>query len=205
MAGRRGRWKWFPHSDDLLVGLDRKDRSDSLRGFFATTITLSLVVWRIAFELGAYHAVFYWRLMDIFVVSSVLLLGTFAARGAIRVRLWMRVILCIPVVWLVARFLQPFGADTGAEHVADLVLIGLSVVFLPLTLLAALRIVAPDYFTLTERRLRIAVVAIVALMGIGGFLVGQFNYRFTTCQDYVTAGDNQPNDCHKPPADAPTR
>jgi aldose 1-epimerase len=201
VAERRSGRRWLPRtSDDLLIGLDRKDRPHGLRAFFATTITMSIVVFRIAFEIGAYHAVFYWRLMDIFVISSVLLLGAFVNRGTIRVGLWMIVILCIPVVWLVARFLQPFGPDSQAEHVADLVLIGLSVACLPLTLLAAARIIAPDYFTLPEQRLKVAAIVIVAAMGIAGFLVGQFNYRFTTCQDYVTAGDNQPSNCHKPPS-----
>jgi hypothetical protein len=202
----RRRWRWVPRtSDDLLTGLDQKDQSHGLRAFFATTITLSIVVFRIAFELGAYHAVFYWRVMDIFVVSSVLLLGAAVVRGTIRVRPWTRVILAIPIVWLIARFVQPFGADSNAEHVFDLVLIGLSVAFLPVTLFAAARIVAPDYFTLPGRRLKIAALAIVALLGATGFLVGQFNYRFTSCQDYVTAGDNQPSNCHKPPSSGPTR
>jgi hypothetical protein len=176
-----------------------------LRAFFATTITLSVVVFRIAFELGAYHAVFYWRIMDIFVVSSVLLLGAAVVRSTIRVRPWMRVILAIPIVWLIARFVQPFGADSSAEHVLDLVLIGLSVAGLPVTLIAVARIVAPDYFTLPGRRLKIAALAIVAVLGVTGFLVGQFNYRFTSCQDYVTAGDDQPGNCHKPPSSAPSK
>jgi len=184
--------------------MDETGQPHGIRAFFATTITLSVVVWSITFELGAYHAVFYWRLMDIFVISTVLLLGTFVVRGTIRVRLWMRVILCIPILWLVARFLQPFGADNNGEHVADLVLIGLSAACLPLTLLAAARIVAPDYFTLPERRLKIAALVIVAVIGVAGFFVGQFNYRFTSCQDYVIAGDNQPSNCHKPPSSTPS-
>jgi hypothetical protein len=202
----RRRWRWIPRSgDDLLTGLDRKDQSHGLRAFFATTITLSIVVYRIAFEFGAYHAVFYWRIMDIFVVSSVLLLGAAVVRSTIRVRPWMRVILAIPIVWLIARFVQPFGADSNAEHVLDLVLIGLSVAGLPVTLIAAARIVAPDYFTLPGRRLKIAALAIVALLGATGFLVGQFNYRFTTCHDYVIAGDDTPGNCHKPPSSAPSK
>jgi hypothetical protein len=202
----RSRWRWVPRtSDDLLIGLDRKDQSHGLRAFFATTITLSIVVYRIAFELGAYHAVFYWRIMDIAVVSSVLLLCAGVVRGTIRVRPWMRVILTIPLVWLIARFVQPFGADSHAEHVFDLVLIGLSVACLPVTLVAAARIIAPDYFTLPGRRLKIAALAIVAMLGVTGFLVGQFNYRFTTCHDYVIAGDDTPGNCHKPPSSAPSK
>src|SRR5262245_8278511 len=52
-------WGWLHRSDDdLLTGMDETGQPHGIRAFFATTITLSVVVWSITFELGAYHAVF---------------------------------------------------------------------------------------------------------------------------------------------------
>jgi hypothetical protein len=61
----------FAPDDDLLAGFDRAGRPAGLRTFFATTIAASLLVWDLTFSLGAYHTVFYYRLFQILVASTV--------------------------------------------------------------------------------------------------------------------------------------
>ena len=185
----------FAPDDDLLKGLDREGEPEGLRAFFATTIAASLLFWDLAFSLGAYHTVFYYRLFQILVASSVLLIGSLALRREVKVRPWMLVLLGIPFVWLVARFAAPLGHGSPPEHVLDLVLMGLTLASVPFTFLAVTRVVAPDFFALPNLRLKAVAVAIVVLVAIAGYLIGTFNYRFTTCQDYVLAGDNKPSNC----------
>jgi hypothetical protein len=181
--------------DDLLSGFDREGRPQELRAFFASTIAASLVVWDLSFTLGAYHTVFYSRLFQILVVSSVLLLGSVVLRRDVRVRPWTRVMLSIPLLWLAVRFVAPLGRTSHSGHVLDDILIGLIMVCVPFILWAAARIVAPDYFALPTRRLKIAALSIVVLVAVTGVLVGQFNFRFTTCHEYDVSGDNTPSNC----------
>jgi hypothetical protein len=204
----RPRRRWFrpwPRvpDDDLLAGFDRAGRPRRLQVFFATTIAASLLVWNLAFALGAYHTVFYSRLFEILVVSTVLLMGSIILRKTIRVRPWMRVVLAIPLAWLLQRSLAPFGHATRAGRVLDDGLIALTVASVPFTLWALARVVVPEYFALPSRRMKIVSVLIVAMVGGAGFLVGQFNYVFTTCEQYVLAGDDQPSDCRPPPPPPP--
>jgi hypothetical protein len=88
--------------------------------------------------------------------------------------------------------------------VIDDVFIGLTVLCVPFILVASARVMVPEYFTLPGRRMRAISVLIVLLVGASGLVVGQFNYRFTTCQEYVLAGDDLPNNCQPPPPPAPT-
>jgi hypothetical protein len=190
----------FAPDDDLLAGFDRAGRPAGLRAFFATTIAASVLVWDLTFSLGAYHTVFYYRLFQILVASTVLLLGTVVLRRDVRVRPWTLAILAIPLLWFINRAVAPFGRGSDANHVVDTILIGLTLASLPFTLVALARILSPDYFALPALRLKAAAVAIIVLVGVAGFLVGQFNYVFTTCHEYVIAGNDTPSDCRNVPA-----
>jgi hypothetical protein len=195
----------FALDDDLLAGFDRAGRPEGLRTFFATTIAASLLVWDLTFSLGAYHTVFYYRLFQILVASTVLLLGALVLRPGVRVRPWMLAMLTIPLLWLISRIVAPFGRGSEANHVLDLILIGLTLASLPFTLVAVARILSPDYFALPARRLKAASVAIIVLIGVTGFLVGQFNYEFTTCHEYDIAGDDEPSNCRNVPTPTPAQ
>jgi hypothetical protein len=194
----------FAPDDDLLSGFDRAGRPAGLRAFFATTIGASLLVWDLAFSLGAYHTVFYYRLFQILVASTVLLVGAVVLHRDVKARPWMLALLAIPFLWLISRVVAPFGRGSDANHVVDLVLIGLTLASVPFTLWAVARILSPDYFELPAPRLKTAAVAIIVLVGVTGFLVGQFNYDFTTCHDYVIAGDDEPSNCHLAPSPLPS-
>jgi hypothetical protein len=190
----------FAPDDDLLAGFDRAGRPAGLRAFFASAIAVSLLVWDLTFSLGAYHTVFYYRLFQILVASTVLLLGAVVLRRDVKVRPWMLAVLAIPLLWLISRVVAPFGRGSQANHVVDLILIGLTLASVPFTLVAVARVLSPDYFALPARRLKAASVAIIVLIGVTGFLVGQFNYEFTTCHDYVIAGNDEPSNCRNVPS-----
>jgi hypothetical protein len=193
----------FAPDDDLLAGFDRVGRPKGLRAFFASTIAVSLLVWDLTFTLGAYHTVFYSWLFQILVASTVLLLGALVLRRDVRVRPWMLGVLAIPLLWLISRGVAPFGRGSDANHVVDLILIALTLASVPFTLIALARVLSPDYFELPARRLKAAAVAIIVLIGVTGFLVGQFNYEFTTCHEYDVAGNDEPSNCRMSPTPSP--
>jgi len=170
-----------------------------MRTFFAVTITASLIVWNLAFALGAYHAVFYYRLFQIFVASSVLLVGSVLLHRSVRVQPWFQALLSIPLFWFVVHAIVPVTAATGAWHRVDQVLAWLTLASVPVTLLALVRIMVPDFFALPAVRLKALAIVIICLVAVAGFLVGHFNNHFTICRDYVVAGDNEPSDCRPTP------
>lgn len=190
--------KYHPAADDdLLTGFRHPDgRPGELRGFFATTIAISLVVWDLAFALGAYHTVFYYRLLQIFVVCVVLLLGAVVLRRHLTVRRWMLAVLAVPLIWVAWRLIVPIGGRWhSVYHVVDVALISVVLVTLPITMWVVARIVAPEYFELSTLRLRLASAGIVVVVAIAGVLTGQFNNHVVTCQDFVVAGDDTPANC----------
>jgi hypothetical protein len=202
-AARHGN-RWAT-DDDLVAGLDRAGRPRGLRAFFATTLAASLLVWDLAYQLGAYHTVFYSRLFQVFVVSTVLLLGSIVLRHDVRVRKWSRVLLAVPMLWLLVRLIAEARHESQPQRVVDVVMGALTLASVPFILWAAARIVSPEYFQLQRRRLKATAVGIVAVVAVAGFLIGQFNYAFTTCQDYVVAGDNQPDNCNRGSDQHPNR
>jgi len=181
--------------DDLLTGFDRAGRPQGMRAFFAATLISSLLVWDIAFPLGAYHTVFYSRLFQVLVVSTVLLLGSIALRHRVRVRPWMRLVLSVPLMWLLVRMVASLQDWSGTVRVVDLVMIVVTLLSVPLILWALARILMPEYFEIQATRLKLVAIGIVTLVAVAGFLVGTYNDLFTTCHDYVLAGDNQPANC----------
>ncbi|HEY7176978.1 MAG TPA: hypothetical protein VH442_18860 [Micromonosporaceae bacterium] len=192
------RRRWSPN-DDILAGFGRTGGPLGLRAFFATTIAASLLVWDLAYSLGAYHTVFYYRLFHIFVASTVLLIGSVVLRKDLRVRPWMRVLLAVPLTWFVARAIKPINEAGSALHDIDTTLTWLTLATVPFTLWALIRIMAPGLFGLPARRLKALTFLVITVIGLTGFFVGQFNNHFTTCHDYVVAGDNEPSDCRPTP------
>jgi hypothetical protein len=132
-----------------------------------------------------------------------MLLGSLALRRQIKVRPWMFAALGAPVAWLVFRAFAPSAGNERWFRILDAVLIGLTVLSLPLILWVLARILAPDYFALSSRRLRVVAVGIVAVIAAVGFLVGRFNDRVVTCEDFVLAGDDTPANCAKAPPPVP--
>ncbi|MEV0269424.1 hypothetical protein AB0H43_11640 [Hamadaea sp. NPDC050747] len=208
-SGEDHKPRWIPPAvkyhpkvdDDLLTGFRHPSgRPGELRGFFATTIAISLVVWDLSFSLGAYHTVFYYRLLQIFVVCAVLLLGALVLRRHVTVRPWMLAIFAIPVVWLTWRLIVPIGGHWRDVYRAiDVLLIGLVLLTLPVTLWVVARILAPEYFELSTLRLRLASAGIILVVAVAGLLTGQFNDHVVNCHDFVVAGDDTPANCLNAP------
>jgi len=190
-------------SDDLVGGFERDGYPRGIRAFFAVTIAASVFVFDLTFTLGAYRTVFYSRLFEVLVVSTVLLLGTIVLRRFVHVRWWSKVLLAVPLVWFVQRMVRPSGPPGTVARVLDDFLVGLTVASVPFMLLVVARVLAPEYFELPRRRFKIVAMLIVVLVAVGGLLVGLFNYRVTTCHDYDIAGDDTPANCRQQPFDTP--
>lgn len=182
--------------DDLLEGFSRAGRRRvALRGFFAVTISGSLIAWDLAFTYGAYGTVFYQRTNQLLVLSLVVLLGRWALRAEIHEHAWVTSLFALPALWVLFRLLSPWTVPERVFPVVDGVLIGAMVLALPLVLWVVARLLAPGYFALPERRMKIGSVCIIAVVAGVGLLVGHFNDHFYSCWNFLIAGDYQPDNC----------
>ncbi|WP_103500293.1 MULTISPECIES: hypothetical protein [unclassified Streptomyces] len=182
--------------DDLLEGFSRAGRrAVALRGFFAVTVSGALIAWDLAFTWGAYGTVFYSRTSQLVVLALVVLLGRWALGSQVREHGWVTFLFALPALWVLFRLAAPLVVSDEVFHVVDATLIAAMVVSLPLVLWVVARLLAPNYFALPQRRMKVASVAIVVVVATVGLLVGRFNDHFYTCRDFTVAGDYQPANC----------
>jgi hypothetical protein len=157
------------------------------------TVTTALVTWPIAFNLGAYRAVFYEDIFKFVVAATVgfviaLVWSPYRGRD-----LFIRcAALAAPAVWL---FLSVLWFDSTAAAASDPVfgVIGLlaALVSIPTVLKMLVDLFVPQLGAENDlRAVGFAVATIV--VAIAGFAVGNNNERFLTCDDFKVAGADQP-------------
>ena len=182
--------------DDLLSGFaeDGPGQRD-LRGFFTATIGASLYTWDLGFHLGAYRVTFYQDQQHLYVLTVAILFAILVVRRQMRVHAWVLLLFTPTVLHVVYRAATPAKHPYGTLGVIDDVLAGLSLITIPIVLWVTARLLAPHYFTLPSRRLKIAVVVAAAMTGLIGYLVGAYNYRLLNCEDFTVAGSHPPANC----------
>jgi membrane-associated HD superfamily phosphohydrolase len=188
-----------PHGlpeDDLLRGFDQTGPSQGrLGGFFTVTIAASLFAWNVMFTLGAYNEVFYRSRLQLFVLSLVVLLGGLAMRRQARMNSWLLILFTPPVLLVLLQLVVPVNHSGIAVRVIYHVMVVAMLAVLPIVVWVVARLAAPQYFSLPDRRAKIAVIGIVAVVSLIGFAVGRFNDHFLTCEDFQVAGDDVPKGC----------
>jgi hypothetical protein len=182
--------------DDLLHGFDPTGPSRGhLYGFFITTGATSLYAWDLAFTFGAYHRVFYHRVAQILVLSMVVLIGVLTVRRQLEVRPWLLAAFALPFLWIVLQVLYNISESGPVMRLIAGVLIIANVLALPVIFWVIARLLAPDYFALPGRRLKVGVASTVAIVALTGYLVGENNRHFITCEEFELAGDDPPPNC----------
>lgn len=160
------------------------------------SVTLGLLTWPIAFNLGAFGEVFYEDVFSVVVASSILFVVVVVNRPYRASVLWpMAVALLSPLLWLVTSALVVSSTSEALDRPFFAVWLALAlVVSVPITLILLLDMFTPALET-ANWRTRLAVVALVAIIGLVGFVVGREHPRFMTCADFRVAGAAEPENC----------
>ncbi len=192
----RSAWSWLS-SDDILTGFaGSESRAPEIRTFFVSTIGAALVAWDVAFNLGAFHTLFFARRHQLAVVLFVVVLGVIVLRRQVHVHWWLLVILATPMIWVFFRLLVPRDGSNGVADTSDGGFLIAMVMLYPIVFWIVLRLVAPDYFAIPNLRLKIMSVAIVLILAALGYAVGELNYRFLSCNEFAVSGNDLPADCN---------
>ena len=182
-------------ADDILSGFDWDARGyGEIRAFFVSTIVAALIAWDVAFDLGAFHHVFFQRRHQLLVVAIVVVFGAVAVKGLARIDWWLVGLLAVPVAWIGFRTVAS-RPETGAAEVVDWGFLVLTLLAAPVAFWVLLRLLAPGYFAMPNRRLKAASLIIVMIVATLGYTMGELNNHFLTCEDFAVSGNDLPDDC----------
>ncbi|MEB3323635.1 MAG: hypothetical protein VKI81_12500 [Synechococcaceae cyanobacterium] len=165
--------------------------------FAIAVVTISLVVFPIAFNLGAFGQVFYEDVFR-FVVAATAGLGVslLAEPYTGRRRLLTNLALGAPALWLLlATLLTGSVADAASNPVLGTTALVVGVVSIPTVLRMLIDMFVPGFRSYTDTRLLFGGLATVVIIAVAGFFIGANNDRFLTCDDFKVAGSDQPENC----------
>jgi len=161
------------------------------------SMTLGLLTWPIAFNLGAYGEVLYDDIFRVLVASSILLVITLVNPAYRRPWSWLvSLALAAPLLWFVAAaVIAGSTSEAMEEPVFVVALVIIAVVSVPMTLRLLIHLFTPELTRTGSRRLTLSIVALVVAVGLVGFAFGRNNDRYMTCSDFALAGASEPENC----------
>ncbi len=173
------------------------DRRNTYGPAAVALLTVALTAWPIAFNLGAYDAVFYQDVFQVVVVSTVGFVLAVIKPPYGGATLWItRLALATPLGWmtLAVVLFDSLGAATS-DPVYGILGLLVAVVSIPVVLRLLIDMFARDLTTTQDRRMLVTGIAVIVLIAIAGFTVGRNNDAFLTCDDFKIAGSDQPANC----------
>ena len=174
------------------------------RVFVISAIALSVTVCNAAFWYGVFGKIFFTHIIYVWAAATAALLASlFIPRmetPLLKLPWKGRFILVLPTIWLVlgafvdVEVYRPNSIGTWALWAVTLASAFLT---LPYLLYVMILAIVPDIERLTHVRLRVALPAIVLLMGVAGFILGMNHTHLLTCENFRVGGHHIPEDCRK--------
>jgi len=163
--------------------------------FVISAIALSATVANAAFWYGVFGKIFFTHLLYVWIAATAALLASLfipqMETPLLKLPWRGRFILALPTVWLVlAAFIDVEAYRPNSLGTLALWLVTLASAFLTLPYLLYVVIVAvvPDIDRLTHTKLRVALLGIVLVMGVAGFVIGTNHPRFLTLRTSRSEG-----------------
>ena len=172
--------------------------------FVISAIALSVAVCNAAFWYGVFGRIFFTHILYVWAAATAALLASLFVpkmdSPLIELPWRGRFILALPTVWLVlAAFvdLETYRPNSVGTWAIWAMTLASAFLTLPYLLYVVIIAVVPDIDRLTHIRLRVALPAIVLLMGVAGFALGKSHTRLLTCENFKLGGHNIPEGCRK--------
>ena len=165
--------------------------------FAIAVVTISLVVFPIAFDLGAYRQVFYEDVFRFVVAATAGLSVSLLATPYRGWRCWStNAALAAPALWLVAATaFTDSVADAATNPVLGSAALVVGIVSIPTVLRMLIDMFVPGFRSYTDKRLLVGGLAAMVAIAVPEYLIGANNDRFLTCDDFKVAGSNEPDNC----------
>lgn len=168
------------------------------RKYIVAAIFVSIAVWDVAFNLGAFKTIFFEKFFIIWVISLAILLSDIALREKRLLNKTARFSMLVPTfVAGMSAWVFWFGDTLGVFGWISFTLGSLlTILFLPYSVYIILHITREDVADFKESRpLAVSLLCIAIFIGSLGFLVGHYNKVLLTCNEFKVSGNDLPNNC----------
>lgn len=175
----------------------------SSQTFVLATVSFSLVIWNLCFNLGAFNTIFFDKMFSIWVICTVLLLTQLALPKTQRKLSALGVIaLVAPSFWVVLRYIDIWpGFSPAVSDLFYYLSFVLAIICLPYTFYLMMSFLQADVIAIRPRRLMIWLFAITAIIGLIGYFVGLNHDLFLYCEDFKVSGNDLPENCFSQPTE----
>jgi len=176
--------------------------------FVISAIVLSTTVSYIAFWYGVFGTIFFDYLLYVWIAATAALLASLfipqMETPPLKLPWRGRFILALPTVWLVlSTFIdvEAYRPDSPGTWVFWVVTLASAFLTLPYLLYVIIVAVVPDIDRLTHTKLRVALLGILLVMAMAGFVIGKNHPLFLTCENFKVGGHDIPRNCRKADGD----
>jgi hypothetical protein len=193
-------------SSDSAAPEDEREklrREKRVRTLVVGAVGISIPIADVAFNLGAYGAVFYGRMITLWAVTTTTTLCLIALGGEQRrIGRVGLALMTIPTLAIAAQFSanQLLTETPVLRAVFVAVFLAAMVLAFPYTLYVVASIIDEDLLDLGDLRTKVALIIIAVVVGGTSFLVGVEQRFFLTCDDFEVSGNHVPADCRDEPS-----
>ena len=157
------------------------------------TASSASVAFMLAFNLGAFSVVFVDQLLTVWVLATIVLVGSLFSK--LPPQNWAgRILLLLPSGWILAAW---WAGPTGRDATGNVVLgitIALTLVVLPFIVWVLVSAINPDFIHLPKSN-RITIIGAVLFFVVAGYAMGARNDFFLNCDDFKVSGNDLPANC----------
>jgi len=171
------------------------------RATLLITAGSATVAFTVGFNYGAFGVVFFGQLLTIWLVATVVLVGSLVS--GLPPNTWpRRLVLLVPSLWLVAAWLDNTSVFDSSERFAFALTVAVTLFVLPFVAWILITTINSDFVDLPGRKKGIVIVS-VGLFIVVGLAFGARNDVFLTCDDFKISGNDLPANCVQMSPDRP--
>ena len=169
------------------------DSTPSDRATLLITAGSASVAFAVGFNLGAFGVIFFDQLLTVWVIATVILIGSIVSD--IPPNTWpRRLVLLVPSLWLIAAWVDNTYTFNSDERIVFALTVIVTMFVLPVVAWILITAINTDFADLPGRKKGI-VIGTVGLFIIIGFAIGARNDMILNCGDFKISGNDLPANC----------
>lgn len=169
------------------------ETSASARAALLITAASATVAFAVGFNLGAFGVVFFDQLLTVWVIATVILVGSIVSD--LPPNTWpRRLVLLVPSLWIVAAWIDNTYSFDRSERIVFTLTVVVTMFVLPVVAWILITAINPDFADLPGRK-KGMVIAAVGLFIVIGFAMGARNDMILNCGDFKISGNDLPANC----------